>query len=220
MIKLGRVDLDLCWAIILDMDGTLYENSAYLEDGARNEILCVAKEFGWTTPEAEQRIRDRRVQLTQKNGVKATMSQTVLSFGLGLDWWNSVRAEICYHPEKFLYPDKEVKELLAFLKIQGRHLCVGTNSPHAVARRVLRRLELDRVLNSDQVFAPDQIGCTKPDPRFYSDIAALIGAPARCCLSIGDREDADGKPARRAGMAAIIVQPPNGLKKVLAQLAR
>jgi len=70
------------------------------------------------------------------------------------------------------------------------------------ARRKLAALGaaalFDAVVASGEPGAP---GALKPSPEGYLAAATLHGvAPAECHV-IGDREDADGEAARRAGMA-------------------
>lgn len=69
------------------------------------------------------------------------------------------------------------------------------------ARDKLRALEADRLF--DVVVAsgePDGPPRLKPHPAGYLRAAERLGVPPTACLVIGDRDDADGVAARRAGM--------------------
>jgi len=204
--------------LVLDMDGTLYDNPAYLEEATGLERQAISQELGWPLEEARQRIETRRKDLS--NGVRATTSSVVYSFGLTLQWWCKVRAGECYFPEKHLQKDPRLRDALLRISQSGYGLAVATNSPDAVARRVLACLGLDDIFRPNCVYAPEHIGCSKPETEYYSAVARRLGHPPSSCVSIGDREDADGIPALYAGMGAVIVSGPEELVQFLEGLRR
>jgi FMN phosphatase YigB (HAD superfamily)/RimJ/RimL family protein N-acetyltransferase len=52
-------------------------------------------------------------------------------------------------------------------------------------------------------------GCfevTKPDPRFFEQVAHIVGVPQERCIVVGDRIDKDVVPAHTLGMKAVLVR--------------
>lgn len=90
-----------------------------------------------------------------------------------------------------------VTELRAFRRAGGR-AAVVSDYP---ARLKLRALGIDDLF--DCVVANGEPGGPprmKPDPAGYLEAARQLGIPPDECLVVGDRDDADGEAARRAGM--------------------
>jgi beta-phosphoglucomutase-like phosphatase (HAD superfamily) len=75
------------------------------------------------------------------------------------------------------------------------------------ARKKLARMEVAHLF--DAVVAngePGEAGRLKPDPAGFLAAAQRLGVAPAACLVIGDRDDADGAAARRAGMDYQAVQ--------------
>jgi FMN phosphatase YigB (HAD superfamily) len=52
----------------------------------------------------------------------------------------------------------------------------------------------------------DDFSITKPDPRYFAQIAAACGVPTQSCLMVGDRIDNDVIPAHQTGMLAVRIR--------------
>lgn len=52
----------------------------------------------------------------------------------------------------------------------------------------------------------DDFALTKPDPRYFTEIAAACGVRPEECIEVGDRIDKDVIPAKQAGMRTILVR--------------
>jgi len=88
-------------------------------------------------------------------------------------------------------------ELRAFRRAGGK-AAVVSDYP---ARLKLRALGIDDLF--DSVVANGEPGGPprmKPDPAGYLEAARQLGVSPEDCLVVGDRDDADGEAARRAGM--------------------
>lgn len=55
-------------------------------------------------------------------------------------------------------------------------------------------------------FTQDDFAVTKPDPRYYEQIAQACGVDPSECIMVGDRIDKDVSPARQVGMRTIRVR--------------
>jgi putative hydrolase of the HAD superfamily len=52
----------------------------------------------------------------------------------------------------------------------------------------------------------DNFAITKPDPRYFQQIAAACGVATQSCLMVGDRIDNDVIPAHQTGMMAVRIR--------------
>jgi len=55
-------------------------------------------------------------------------------------------------------------------------------------------------------FTQDDFALTKPDPRYYEQMAQRMGVDPRSCVMVGDRIDKDVIPARQTGMKTIRIR--------------
>ena len=88
--------------------------------------------------------------------------------------------------------------MVSLLNARARATPVVSDYP---ARKKLSALGVTDLF--DAIVASGEPGgpvALKPDPRGYLLAAEQVGIPAAECLVIGDRDDADGEAARRAGM--------------------
>ncbi|MCI0440220.1 MAG: HAD family hydrolase [Chloroflexi bacterium] len=74
-------------------------------------------------------------------------------------------------------------------------------------RPILDLLERESIL---QCFAhrytQDDFSITKPDPRYYAQIASACGVEPEECVMVGDRIDKDIIPARMLGMKTVLIR--------------
>jgi FMN phosphatase YigB (HAD superfamily) len=99
-----------------------------------------------------------------------------------------------------LYPD--AVECLRSLKAYGYVVGVAGNQPPEVSERLVRSLGLDL----DVVASSAAWGVEKPDPAFFTRLAAEAGLPAAEIAYVGDRVDNDVLPAKAAGMTAVFLR--------------
>ena len=64
-------------------------------------------------------------------------------------------------------------------------------------------LEFDAIVANGEAGGPKSL---KPNPEGYLLAADRLGTSPRRCLVVGDREDADGDAALRAGMSFLLVR--------------
>ncbi|WP_420162087.1 HAD family hydrolase [Nocardiopsis sp. CNT-189] len=98
-----------------------------------------------------------------------------------------------------LYPD--VRGALGALRGMGLSVVIAGNQP-VQARPALEAMELP----VDGVHVSDEWGVQKPDPAFFTRVAAVAGVPPAEILYVGDRVDNDVLPARAAGMRTALIR--------------
>jgi HAD superfamily hydrolase (TIGR01509 family) len=124
--------------------------------------------------------------------------------GLSLDFDDFVRDW-----EDIFWLNEPVSRLIASLKSRGYTLILGsnTNLMHALHFRRKFAATLDLF---DALVLSYEVGCLKPDVRFYEACASAAGARAGSCVFIDDlAENVEG--ARNAGLLGVHYQGDGGL---------
>ncbi|GEM_PF-3399201 len=201
-------------ALIFDLDQTVYNNEPYRKDVASRELHAIAEALHWPTSEAEARVKHYRKALGEQMGRPARLTETVLGLGLTQEWWDGTREKV-YQPEAFLSQDPRIATM--FARVAERHkVAVATNSPSAVAEKILGILGVDEEMKGRiQIYGPDKLGTSKPDPNYFIEVARRLGVKPEQCISIGDDEENDAYPAIEAGMGAIVVSRVDDLNPVI-----
>lgn len=90
-----------------------------------------------------------------------------------------------------------LEEIAAFRAAGGRTALVSDYPARDKLRALGAETLFDEVVASGEAGGPAQL---KPSPSGYLTAAQRLGVAPAECLVIGDRDDADGEAARRAGM--------------------
>jgi len=98
-----------------------------------------------------------------------------------------------------LYPD--VRECFAAMRELGLRVIIAGNQPPQ-AKGALEAMDL----GADGILTSDELGVSKPDPRFFAAVAEAVGLTPSEVAYVGDRVDNDVIPARDAGMIAVLVR--------------
>jgi FMN phosphatase YigB (HAD superfamily) len=98
-----------------------------------------------------------------------------------------------------LYPD--ALRSITGLREAGYRIAVVANQP-AVRTEELRRAGVD----AEQIAMSEELGISKPDPRFFERVVELTGASAAEIAYVGDRVDNDVLPSVAAGMRAVWIR--------------
>jgi FMN phosphatase YigB (HAD superfamily) len=189
-------------AWLIDLDGTLY--------AAMPVRLCLACELllgGWGAVHSlrvfrliHERLRRRGIRAKgDMYSVQLNLAARVLCLNKSA-LEQTVRRWMVVRPGKWLRLFRR-RGLLAEIrrfKSQGGRIALVSDYP---AQEKLRAMGLGDcfdvvVANGEQ----GSVGCLKPLPDAYLAAAARLGVKPARCLVLGDRHDADGLAARRAGM--------------------
>ena len=92
----------------------------------------------------------------------------------------------------------EVEGVLAELRDRGLRMIAASNGSFD-----LETVSLDRYFE-DMHYAKD-VGVAKPDPAFFALALERNGAASEHTLAVGDRLDNDYRPAREAGLHAVLI---------------
>jgi putative hydrolase of the HAD superfamily len=110
-------------------------------------------------------------------------------------------AVAAYHDTKTaILPFPTVPLTLLKLRQKGFRLYVATNGDPVKQWDKLIRLRI--ALYFDDVFVSEELGMEK-GREFYQKLLKRLDAKPRDCVMVGDREDADIRPAKSVGMATV-----------------
>src|SRR3989338_2073194 len=193
-------------ALVIDIDNTVYDNPAYFQDGNRRELEAAAFCLGHTPERLEQLIQSYRSNQEQLTGRKQTVTETMYHYRLSPDQWSRLRCEV-WRPEIFLQPNPALADVICKVSTSLRAVAFATNSPKQIGVRVLTCVGLGDLLSSRkiQVFGPEDVGASKHQPEFFRAVAQELSCLPAECVSIGDREDTEGRGAFQAGFGVAVL---------------
>jgi HAD superfamily hydrolase (TIGR01549 family) len=189
-------------AWLVDLDGTLY--------AARPVKLAMLFEValgGWSALTTLRRFRSehellRRTQEQPADPYRLQLERTALALGLEpLEVELEVQEWMLERPGKWLkrFRRRELLAELSEFQRSGGRLALVSDYP---ARKKLRALGCENLF--DTIVANGEEGgprWLKPHPDGLLSASARLGVAPERCLVLGDRADADGVAAQRAGMA-------------------
>lgn len=110
--------------------------------------------------------------------------------------------------------------LLRTLKQRGFRLALLSNMWHPFYEG-LRGACAEMLELIDHTFLSYQVGCKKPNVRFFRHALRTMGIPAQHCWMVGDSYELDMAPAIKTGMRTIwLLNQPAREKSTIAQLLR
>jgi len=183
-------------AIVLDLDGTLVDSAAELAL-ALNAALGPMGRRRLMVDEVRAMIGDGVVVLTRKALAATGGVPDEAGFKAALA---DVRHAYDRLPASPLYPG--VADTLSRLKATGYTLAVCTNKPEGPARRLMRQLSLDHLI--DGLAGGDSFAVKKPDPGHITGLLTGLGVAPDRAVKVGDSGN-DAQAARGAGLPFIAV---------------
>lgn len=194
-------------AVIFDVDGTLYDQTKL-----RFLMLLEMGKFLLRSPQRSldlkilwnfRKAREKHAGLETPNLEEQQYIWGARASGVSSEKVRQVVKEWMYEkPLPFLNRCgyKGVHELFFCLKEKGVVIGIFSDYPAHDKLNILG-LHPDAIITATH----PEVSRLKPDPAGLLQAAAELQTPIRECLFIGDREERDGRCARRAGMPYIIM---------------
>ena len=196
-------------ALLFDIDGTLYDNAAYLASHTQSLLERLAMELGRSYDDVRHEVREVQDRLAAERGRRPSLANTFLEFGVSMQQNVAWRSKLL-NPERYLGHDPRLAAALSALQSRFA-LAALTNNPADIGRRTLEMLGVGSFF--PVIVALDDTLVSKPDLEpFHAGLAALE-LPAGEVVMIGDRYDVDIAPALELGMSAVLV---DGVEDVYA----
>lgn len=194
-------------AWLLDLDGTLYR-SGPVKRMMTLELLV----SGWFAIQTLRRFRHEHEVLRDTllepvdDPFRLQLHNTATAMGRpAQSVFSTVQEWMFERPLKWIERSTRhelVRDAAAF-KAGGGRLAVVSDYPATKKLRAIAAMpEVDVVVASGEPGGPPRL---KPHPDGYLEAARRLGVAPERCLVLGDRDDADGEAARRAGMAFSLV---------------
>lgn len=201
-------------AWLVDFDGTLYRPTPLkilmaLELAVSGlGVIGVVREFRRQHEALRSQVEERDAQRAPgPSPYEQQLQLTCRGLGLSIDQVQPIVEEwMRDRPQKWLrYLGRRglIRELQHYRSDGGR---LGLVSDYPVTEKLSALacgVEFDVIVAHGQTRCPTHL---KPHPSGYLTAAEALGIEPRDCLVIGDREDADGEAARRAGMAFRLIR--------------
>lgn len=191
-------------AWLVDLDGTLYR--------ALPVKLCMALEVlalgrgalpvVWAFREQHERLRaSGEAALDSSSPYRLQLERTAETLARPVDELEPLlRHWMQERPGRWIrhFRRRALLEEIAVFKRNGGSTALVSDYPASLKLAALGCGALfDAVVANGEAGGPPRL---KPDPAGYLAAAERLGVAPADCLVLGDREDADGEAARRAGM--------------------
>lgn len=196
-------------AVIFDFDGTLYDNTGIARHIILSRPLDMFK-FG-----KERRLRKMLVGRdfeNSENFYKAYYARGAQLFrttsGRFADWYNNIymNAMLSALRKKRYAAHCGIKECFYVLTEKGIKIAMYSDYPLVEERMGAIGIDAETIGMISAIYTSETLGCLKPAPRAFLQIAADLKAKPKECLVVGDRADTDGQGARNAGMKFIQIK--------------
>ncbi len=186
--------------VLFDIDDTLFPTSEFAELARRNAIRAM---IAMGLRKGERELHSMLMKVIEQKGSNYPNQYDALCARLKLRRpARFVAAAVgAYHNTKTsIQPFPAVPRTLLSLKESGYRIYVATNGEAIKQWDKLIRLQV--ALYFDDVFVSEEEGEEK-SPSFFRKVVKRLGARPGECVMVGDREDADIRPARAIGMHTI-----------------
>ncbi|GFO67074.1 haloacid dehalogenase [Geomonas limicola] len=184
------------WAIVFDLDGTLYVDDRLGEEVHQSACRYVADLRGISPDQAQDELQRARSCPSDSGG---TLSRAVVALGGTLQELHRRFSEDI-HPEQLLAPDPRVQRLLEHLG-ERYELYVYTNNNRSLSGRIMAQLAIRGYFK--EVFTIEDSWRPKPDRAVLTGILESIGRTPGETLFVGDRYQVDLELPQSLGCAIL-----------------
>ncbi|MEM3075672.1 MAG: TIGR02253 family HAD-type hydrolase [Candidatus Bilamarchaeaceae archaeon] len=184
-------------SVFFDIDDTLFPSTEFSEFARRNAIRAL---IAMGLPYSESKITRILNDIVAKKGSNYPRHFDEVLKRLGVKNRNRyvAAAVAAYHDTKAsISPYPEVPRILVALKSAGKRIYVASDGIEVKQWDKLIRMKI--ALFFDDVFVSENLKIKKGE-NFYKEILRKLRAKPNECLMVGDREDKDIVPAKKAGM--------------------
>lgn len=193
--------------VLFDLDETLFSRTASVRVFVEHQFS--GKEIGnFTSLDA---LCDRFMMLDARGSVSKTIVYKSITQEMGLACDDDGRAlfeEYEANAWRHAFAFDGMRELLLWLRGDGRKIGIVSNGQTHIQLRSLLALNLDRLV--DTYLISEAEACRKPDPEIFRRAAKRLAAEPQDCIFVGDFPHSDMAGARAAHMRTVWV--PNGFQ--------
>lgn len=196
-------------AVIFDFDGTLYDNT-----GIGKAMLC-GNPFRFFLMKAERATRRAlkgrdfdTPQNFKKEFYKRAAPMAFCSENRFARWYEKrylKRMAKTLKGNQFTAHEK-IYEVFKKLLDDGKKIALYSDYNDIYERALACGVKAEALDLCQGIYSSETMGCLKPAPRGFLQIAADLGAKPKDCLVVGDRDDTDGFGARLTEMQFVQIK--------------
>lgn len=181
--------------VLFDLDGTLYESREYSKRLEEEIVRFVSEELHLDEQTAKSILDDRRKKI-------GTLTRTIESLGIDRKSFYQTIAERI-EPRQYISPNNRTRNVIKELRKEGLRIGLVSNSGRELVNKILSALEL-RIDWFDVIVTSTEV---EPKPSAEPFLLALrqIGCSKVNAVYVGDREEAEIRPARQLGLKTVLV---------------
>lgn len=198
------------WALILDLDDTLYDRAIPFRNALRDvldvEIPDYPREMFLIYDKYSQEVfwAHERGELTLEESRILRISKAMAECKIPFDKEKAAKFQERYiYYQYHLELSETMVNFLDKAKELGLTLGILTNGPTQHQTNKVRSLELDRWVDWEHVLISEMIGITKPDVRIFRYMEEKLGLDPKKTIMIGDSYKTDIRGALNAGWHSI-----------------
>lgn len=190
-----KIDRSRC--ILFDLDGTLYNSQAYSQKLDDEITKYVAEAISSDYEHAKLLLQQRRKNL-------GTLTRSLESLGIDRHRFFVVMADRI-NPSKYLSADPRIPKALAKLRLYGFRIGLVSNSGRPLVEKILEALQMESS-NFDVTVTSSEVE-PKPSPEPFLAALKLLTCRRKSAIYVGDRDEAELRPAKRLGIRTILLDP-------------
>ena len=196
-------------AVIFDFDGTLYDNTGI----AKGLLLPRLHRFFFMKAERKARAffkgRDFETPENFKKEYYTLASKAAFCSPKTFGEWYEKRylryMEKVLSHKRFAAHSK-IFEVFKAISGSGTKIALYSDYNLIKERALSCGVKQEALDLCERFYSSETLGCLKPAPRGFLQIAADLGAKPKETLVVGDRDDTDGQGARNAGMKFVQIK--------------
>jgi putative hydrolase of the HAD superfamily len=181
--------------ILFDLDGTLYDSPEYSKRLEEEIAKVVSEELSLNENYAKLLLERKRKEI-------GTLTRTIESMGVDR---NHFYEELSRRIEPRLYISSNPKIHLTIEKLKRIGFSIGlvSNSGRELVRKILDAIGVEAALFDTIVTSTE--AQPKPSPEPFLLAIESLGCDRDDAVYVGDREEAELRPARELGLKTILV---------------
>jgi putative hydrolase of the HAD superfamily len=177
------------------LDGTLYDSPEYSKRLDEEVVRVVSEELSLNESEA-------RLLLERKKKEIGTLTRTIESLGVDRDlFYEKLSRRI--EPRLYISPNPKIRLTIEKLKRVGFKVGLVSNSGRELVRKILDAIDVEPALFDTIVTSTE----AQPKPSHEPFLLAIetLRCDADGTVYVGDREEAELRPAQELGLKTILV---------------
>ncbi|QUS37421.1 HAD family hydrolase [Falsirhodobacter algicola] len=189
--------------VLFDLDETLLSRAASVRIFVEQQFS--GKDLGRFT--SLDTLCDRFMMLDARGTVSKSVVYKIITQEMGLGCTDCGRAlfdEYEANAWRHAFAFDGMRELLLWLRGDGRKIGIVSNGQTHIQLRSLLALNLDRLV--DTYLISEAEACRKPEPEIFRRAAQRLAAAPQDCIFVGDSPHADMAGARAVQMRTVWFQ--------------